>query len=705
VNIDAANLVVREPAPKDVGAGTPPARLCSGRVGSDRMRYIDGLRAVAIIAVVAFHAKLPGFSGGFTGVDVFFVISGFLITRQIAGQAIAGRFSPADFYARRMTRILPPLLLVTLAVIACEGWFPLLPSERKDIDLSAAAAAAMVSNYYFAAGTEYFSRASEIVPLLHTWSLGVEEQYYLFAPFVISVTIHLAARRKRSPRHMLFAVAIAALAISWAIGAVLTYFDHKVAFYSLVSRAWQFAAGAALAVAVLDGPVLSVLVRRAAGVLGALALAAAFLLLDRDTPYPGLAAALPTLGAVLLIAGGVGGEALLTRMLASRPAVAIGAVSYGWYLWHWPVLSFARSLDLAPSVLWRDLAACAVALALAVATYALVERPMKMLRERRIGAPLVRTIIVLGLGSSAAVAVLTFAASRDAALTGQLAAEESALPASQIAGCGGDASPPAFPDGFSCSVGPPGAPGVLLWGDSHALTYSGLAESLATRAGHPALLAGALGCPPLLGVDVAISARPKCWDTSEAIGRWIGSPQGKSVTGAVIVARWPAYNGEETPSAADIKVSRMSWHDVKRPARDFGGMLEESLGAVVKLLRMGRRVLIVGPLPEFRHSVPECLLRAKLYGLPQAFCGSARSSVDSRTGESMRALRRVAGRLPGTMVVDPTDVFCDDTTCLPYGPGGVYFLDDNHLTALGAEMVYRRFQQEFDEVFGLPRPQ
>ena len=494
MKVEVANPVADASAPADFGGAAPDAYQ-----RSERLRYIDGLRAVAIIAVVAFHAKLPGFSGGFTGVDVFFVISGFLITRQIAAEALAGRFSAADFYARRMTRILPPLLLVALAVIACDRFFPLLASERRDIDLSAAAAAAMVSNYYFAAGTEYFSRASEIEPFLHTWSLGVEEQYYVFAPFVIGATIYLAARRKRSAPRVLLAVAGAALVVSWAIGAILTYYDHKVAFYSLVSRAWQFAAGAALAVAVLDGLVLPSAMRRAAGAFGALALAAAFLLLDRDTPYPGLAAALPTLGATLLIACGIGGEEFLTRALASRPAVAIGAVSYGWYLWHWPALSFARSLDLAPSTLWRDLAACAAA-----------SRPGGChLRAGRTA------------DENASRAAHGYAACPDHHRPGALRVGSGC--GSHISGLAWCGAHPAIgggterpsrigvrrlrrrridarvPDGFSCRVGPPGAPGTLLWGDLHALTYSKLAETLATTAGHPAPRGRRLGMPTLAG--------------------------------------------------------------------------------------------------------------------------------------------------------------------------------------------------------------
>jgi peptidoglycan/LPS O-acetylase OafA/YrhL len=140
-----------------------------------RLVYIDGMRAIAIMAIIAFHARIPGFQGGFVGVDIFFVISGFLITTQIVEQTLAGRFSTKDFYARRILRILPPLLFVTCATLAIAPLFPLLPRELRELANSAAATAAMASNYYFTSGTEYFAARSEIVPLLHTWSLGVEE--------------------------------------------------------------------------------------------------------------------------------------------------------------------------------------------------------------------------------------------------------------------------------------------------------------------------------------------------------------------------------------------------------------------------------------------------------------------------------------------------------------------------------------------------
>ena len=176
-----------------------------------RLAYVDGVRAIAIIAVIGFHAHIPGFRGGFVGVDVFFVISGFLITHQIVSQLLTGRFSASDFYARRILRILPPLLLVTVVTLALAPLFAVLPQESHDLAKSAAATAAMISNYYFSSAGDYFSPQAEINPLLHTWSLGVEEQYYLLAPAFMGGIAALAARRHWDARRalLIFGVAIA----------------------------------------------------------------------------------------------------------------------------------------------------------------------------------------------------------------------------------------------------------------------------------------------------------------------------------------------------------------------------------------------------------------------------------------------------------------------------------------------------------------
>jgi peptidoglycan/LPS O-acetylase OafA/YrhL len=195
-----------------------------------RLAYVDGVRAIAILAVIGFHAHIPGFRGGFVGVDVFFVISGFLITHQIASQLLTGRFSPTDFYARRMLRILPPLLLVTVVTMIIAMLFPILPQEGRELAKSGAATAAMISNYYFSSAGDYFSPQAELNPLLHTWSLGVEEQYYLLAPAFMGVMVWLAARRNWDVTRALLIGGLIAIMVSYITLAILSGHDRRVAF-------------------------------------------------------------------------------------------------------------------------------------------------------------------------------------------------------------------------------------------------------------------------------------------------------------------------------------------------------------------------------------------------------------------------------------------------------------------------------------------
>ena len=376
------------------------------------------MRAIAILAVIGFHAHIPGFRGGFVGVDVFFVISGFLITHQIASQLLTGRFSATDFYARRMLRILPPLLLVTVVTMIIAMLFPLLPQEGRELAKSGAATAAMISNYYFSsAGGDYFSPPAEINPLLHTWSLGVEEQYYLLAPAFMGVTVWLAARRNWDATRALLIGGLIAIMVSYITLAILSGHDRRVAFFSIMTRAWQFAAGGMLAIAVLRGATAQARLRPVLGVLGLLGIAASVLFYNEHIRYPGIAAGLlPTIGTLLLLESGLDNDrAPLVRLLESRPFVAIGVLSYSWYLWHWPLTELMRSLPIGQESIWKDVAASSVALLLSIPTYLLLERPMKALRRPEITRRYGGRIVAAGIGGSALIAVLALLLARSPA--------------------------------------------------------------------------------------------------------------------------------------------------------------------------------------------------------------------------------------------------------------------------------------------------
>ncbi len=370
------------------------------------MRYrpdIDGLRSVAVLPVILFHAGFSTFSGGFVGVDVFFVISGYLITGIVLAENAEGRFSFARFYERRARRILPALFFVILCCLPL-GWAWMMPFELAEFGRSIAATMLFVSNVFFWTESDYFATSSELKPLLHTWSLAVEEQYYFILPCVVLLAL-------RGGMRMLWAVLAGCAAASFALMlAVVFVFPcgscAGANFYLLPSRAWELLAGSLLAVFLLRreppvGPVAAM-----GGIVGLAMIVGSILLLDDTVAFPSHWTLMPVVGTVLVLLcgtapGGVG------RILEWRPLVGIGLVSYSAYLWHQPVFAFARlrlGEDVDPAVMG---ALAVMSLLLAWGTWRFVERPFR--DRERIG-----TGVLFGGVATASVAFLAAGIALDA---------------------------------------------------------------------------------------------------------------------------------------------------------------------------------------------------------------------------------------------------------------------------------------------------
>ncbi|MFG1393934.1 acyltransferase family protein [Xanthobacter agilis] len=330
---------------------------------------IDGLRAVAVGSVVLFHGGFSLFGGGFVGVDVFFVISGFLITSIIADDLERGRFSLVDFYDRRIRRILPALFLVLFTTVAI-GAFILLPTQMENLAGSLIPATLFYANIHFMGLESYFAPAAEELPLLHLWSLAVEEQFYIVFPLLLFVLMRVGGRRLAVIG--LFAVAL----VSLVIAQVELQEAPRRAFFLLSSRAWELLVGALIALAPL--PKVPPKVAAGLGALGLGALLIPVFLYNRNTSFPGVAALPPVLGAALLIySGRHAARGPAARLLALPGLVYVGRISYSLYLWHWPLLAFAfiyRGRALTPL-----LAAGIILLAVALSALSLryVEAPLR----------------------------------------------------------------------------------------------------------------------------------------------------------------------------------------------------------------------------------------------------------------------------------------------------------------------------------------
>ena len=294
---------------------------------------IDGLRAIAVLAVLFYHVRTGAVHGGFVGVDVFFVISGYLITGIIHNDVVAGRFSIRRFYDRRIRRIFPALFAVLFATTVAGAAF-LLPSEFATYANSLAATTLFASNIYFAAHAGYFAPGALNTPLLHTWSLAVEEQFYLLFP------IALALAYKYFPKRLRLTVALCCI-LSFVVSAYGVAIDPQRTFFSSLARAWELLLGSLLALNAFP-QVRSAAVKEAAATLGIVAIVACAIFYSDATPFPGISALIPTAGTALIIWSGVNTVTRVTALLSLRPVVFVGLISYSLYLWHWPMIVFTR---------------------------------------------------------------------------------------------------------------------------------------------------------------------------------------------------------------------------------------------------------------------------------------------------------------------------------------------------------------------------
>ena len=660
--------------------------------------YVDGLRAVAILSVVGFHIGLPGFSGGFVGVDVFFVISGFLIIGHIVSGIERGRFSLADFYARRVLRLLPLLLTVILAICAIAPFILVTPDQYSDFGGSASAAALMKSNYFFLANQGYFDHAADTKPLLHTWSLGVEAQFYLIAPIVLGGAALLGARR----RGLVFTLVwLLVTALSLAGCVAYSHVGKNHAFFMVADRAWEFAAGAAATPLALRLAKLPRVAIDGLGLAGLAIVVACVFLYDGSLVYPSAWPVAPVLGATLILASGEAAEgAAVKRLLALKPLVGIGLVSYGWYLWHWPLITYTRIVHFGSHDLASDgLIGGVLGLVLAVGTYFVIERPVarhkSMLLARGKAVTVAAGLAACGI---AAVPGYLFEHSIAHSLQKQLGAE--AWPTKINLHHIDDAC--IMPDNGrllpTCDVASSPKLGLLL-GDSHARDTYPVMSAKAAATGAKLVTLVRTGCPPLLKTYVLSQGqRQHCTDDLQKAVDNLASAHAP-LSFAVLSSNWIAYLGAERIGDQE----RVLADDTGRAvASDQIGAFQHGLERTIHALRdMGvRRILIVAPEPDFRTDAPECLLRSKRYGMSPDFCTRPLADLSALHGRIVAAMAAAAGGAADVRIIDPFAALCDVDRCWQHRDGVPLYLDDNHLSPRGLDLVYRLYAPDLAWVFG-----
>ncbi len=648
---------------------------------------IDGIRGLAILSVVLYHAGVSWLTGGFSGVDVFFVLSGYLIGGHIFAELSGDTFSFARFYQRRAKRILPAFYVVLTAVLLL-GLLLLSPLELKELSTSSIAAVFSASNIHFLRYSDYFQQSSELNPLLMTWSLAVEEQFYLVVPLLM-----VAVAKLRSRLILPTILAVCAISFVFAWHQVHTAPGH--AFYLLPSRAWELGVGVALGVAEITrkGPLIPQRFTTVTSFCGFAAMVVPLFLLNSSTPFPGPSAASSVFGTALVLSTP---SSWINRRLFSEPRlVFVGRISYSWYLWHWPLLSLLRVASGGPLPWVARVTAVVLSFVLALASYAWIEQVFR--RSKSAPRPL---LIRYGVLSLALALILTTVWKSDG-----LPRRFPALQHEQA-----EAQPECLvpygknrPDlSQQCTPAIDQRPSIALWGDSHSSALAPAMRSHASAHDLRFVEFSKSSCLPLSGVAKYVASHPlvvqECVDFNRVVLKTILDD--RTIQTVFLAGRWadPFVTGNHAP----LLRTSLSYADGGQTAVDEARVLSAGLAAPISLLQAaGRRVILIEDVPNFdfdplsrmrSEQIPLRSVLARWLSNGRYTPGMAHASFLDATDQSDVVLQQVQKRFPATSLLDLRPMLCDGQGLCAYKHGGhLLYSDGQHLTSDGAFYALRNF--------------
>lgn len=640
---------------------------------------VDGLRALAVLAVMFYHAQLPGFAGGYLGVDVFLVISGYLITGLLWRELLrSGKLNMRHFYERRIRRLLPSLALVVSASLML-GLVFLSPvgGEQQGLAKSAIAAALMLSNVYFMLSTgDYFDGPAESQVLLHTWSLSVEEQFYLVWPLLL-VGLYLWFRRSglQVVHLVLVGITLASLLAWW-------WLPPELSFYLMPTRAWEFAVGALVFFACAKRTPSA----RVAGWCSWIGLGLICLAFGAPVvATAGLGNLLAVVGSAMVLAV-VGGPVLgAHRLLGWGPLVQVGKWSYGMYLWHWPLLAVGRIHSLDESGLVDRCGLLVLSVVLAALSYQYVEHPIRTRRyplmanrQRTFGVGLALSVGLLGMSVALgawAKRVQVVESARSPLIAAVHDIRRVDVACVQERPYVGVLNPR-----VNCLRGN-GPVKLVLWGDSHAAHLVPMLDDDAQRQGFSYLVRFMPECPPAPEFDtniVGIGAGSGCIAFNQDVLAEVRSMAVSGPIGVVLGARWSGYAG--------------------RPPT-LGRQLSDAVGvALSDLASLQVRVVLMAPGVDLPHRAPLCLVRR-----PVSACGIDRSEMESQRAELLGQFAALAARHANVRLYDALPALCGDETCSPVLDRVVLYSDAHHLSVAGARHLLASAAPSLDWATGVPQ--
>lgn len=630
---------------------------------------VDGLRALAVVPVVLFHAGLRGFSGGYVGVDIFFVISGYLITQIVVGELQSQNFSLARFYERRARRILPALFFVMLACVPF-AWAWMAPAQLKGFAESMVTVSLFVSNVFFSRNSGYFDEGVDENPLLHTWSLGVEEQFYLFYPLFLLVFWRIGIKRL-----IWLILVIAICSLTWAEWQSR---GHSISnFYLAPSRTWELLLGALLTLLTVSTSLVQRVGQRSGNTLagiGLLMIVGSITIYDRSTPFPSLYALVPTVGTVLILAFAQS-ETVVAKLLSLKIISGIGLVSYSAYLWHQPLFAFARILTLGNVSQSLFLLLTAVNFGLAYLTWKYVETPFRgkshISRTSVFRFGLAGSLFFITLGS------WRYYVDRDNRLSYEKRSNYGLGAACDFVG--------SFRPKAECVTSH--SPKVMVWGDSYAMhIVPGL---LASDNRMELVQATASACGPLFGVAaVTTKTRIITEESAENCKKFNNSVLAYLTTESsveLVVMSSPfieVVDGEHYDLLTDDGRTQAS-------VRAGTAFMEQTIGT---LRRIGKKVVIVAPPPTGEFNSGNCTerirLRKPIFG-PARGCEIDRSTYLQKRGDVLEFLRRVESGAD-VSVIRFDDLLCSGDKCRTSIQGIPVYRDQGHFSHAGIEYLGRQ---------------
>jgi peptidoglycan/LPS O-acetylase OafA/YrhL len=648
--------------------------------------HVDGLRAIAVLSVIAFHAAPSQVPGGFVGVDIFFVISGFLITSLLHKEIARNAFSLPNFLARRARRIVPALAVVMLATFVA-AYFLLSPEQMREFGRSITSASLFGANIHFYRTTDYFALSAQEQPLLHTWSLAIEEQFYLIWPLTLLLLL------TRVPRRAAFIILAVAVAASLGGFLVYSWTEPTYAFFMPHTRAWGLLLGALLALSV-DGLNFSPRTSEVLAVLGLAGIGASIFLFSETWPYPGVATTLATLGAASIIAASRSNQPWTARLLASTPFVFIGLISYSLYLWHWPIFSFARLQAASPSVTMIALMVAA-SFVLAWLSWRFVETPLR----GRYGQAMFATRKALISAVCLLVAIAAIGVSIKAGdgwawrLDGISRSVYDQIASTNPRRGKCDGVEGIFREDPFCAFGRGKSAGqsydVAIFGDSNADHFVPMLSRLGEAKGFSGRQVTQSTCAPLLGVwriNSEAWREKKCREYQEGVIAFLDANPGLKL--AILSANWSGYRAGLGHNGLDLASGKADGAPDASP-RTFEALLQTT---VEYLTKRGVKVLILGQVPHLKQSGEwpvDCAIDAKRKGASAETraCGIPAKPVLDTLGPSNAAISAVAARVPGATAVLGSNLLCDATQCYTVMDGVFLYRNPGHLNRVGSELL------------------